>query len=152
MIPVLLIEELAKCIRSAVKDYKLQAEGQADKPVTVYEQHISEEDFLSDTYYPLVVVSLQKVEDGESKEMPESYATVGLTVGCYGEDKRAWQDTLNIMERIRQSVLKKRTIGNRFRLRLPTKWETIEGQPYPFWYGYGTLVYTIAQPVEEMEY
>ena len=33
---------------------------------------------------------------------------------------------------------------------MPAKWETIEAQPYPFWFGYGTLMYQIGQPNERM--
>ena len=36
------------------------------------------------------------------------------------------------------------------RLVLPTKFETIEVQPYPYYFGYATLVYTVAQPNEQM--
>ena len=101
MIPVRLIEALADEIRDATKDYKLRAEGQEDKKVTVYCQHIPDEDFLSDTYYPLVIVSVQEVTD-DNEGM--SIATVGLTIGVYGDDKEAWMDLLSIMERIRQRV------------------------------------------------
>ena len=103
-----------------------------------------------DSYYPLVIVSLNKVEDTESGEGSSSTATIGLTIGVYGEDKPAWMDLLSIMERIRQRVLIFRKLDRRFRLVLPVKWETVEAQPYPFWFGYGTLVYEIAQPNEQM--
>ena len=151
MIPVLLVEELAEYIEQTITSSKYAAELQDEKKVTVYRQHISDEDFANDTYYPLISVSLQHVDDGESREIPESYATVGITFGCYGEDKNAWMDVLDLMETVRQAILKKRTIAKRFRLTLPSKWETIENQPYPFWFAYATLRYTIAQPREEME-
>ena len=43
-----------------------------------------------------------------------------------------------------------RKLENRFRLVLPTKFETIEVQPYPYYFGYATLVYTVAQPNEQI--
>lgn len=61
MIPARLIEALAEEIRDATKDYVLKAEGQADKKLSVYCQHIPDEKFMSDTYYPLVIVSVQNV-------------------------------------------------------------------------------------------
>ena len=73
---------------------------------------------------------------------------IGLTFGVYGEDKEAWRDMLSIMERVRQRLLIFRKLEKRFRLKLPTKFETIENQPYPYWFGYATLVYTIGQPSE----
>ncbi len=149
MIPVELVRELKAEISAAVATYKMAAEKQADKAITVYAQHINDGDFENDTYYPLIIVSIQKVEDGETAQMDGSFATVSLTFGVYGEDGEAWMDLLNIMEHVRQWLLKKRTVGKKFRLQLPTKWEAIEAQPYPFWFGYGTLKYSIAQPVEE---
>ena len=140
MIPVRLIEALADEIRDATKDYKLKAEGQEDKKVTVYCQHIPDEDFLSDTYYPLVIASVQEVTD-DNEGM--SIATVGLTIGVYGDDKEAWMDLLSIMERIRQRVCNEKIIARKYPLVMPTKFETIEAQPYPFWFGYATLKYRV---------
>lgn len=150
IIPERLINSLKEEIEIAVKDLRLRAENQEDKHVSVYAQHIPNEDFHDDSYYPLVIVSLNKVEDAEPVNGDGSTATIGLTIGVYGEDKQAWMDLLSIMERIRQRVLIFRKLDRRFRLVLPVKWETVEAQPYPFWFGYGTLVYRIAQPNEQM--
>ena len=150
MIPVRLVQCLKAEIEIAVKEYRMKAEGQDDKRVSVYAQHIPDEDFQHDSYYPLVVVSLNKVEDMESVEASGSIATIGLTIGVYGEDRQAWMDLLGIMERIRQRLLIFRKLDGRFRLVMPAKWETIEAQPYPFWFGYGTLMYQIGQPNERM--
>lgn len=146
MTPALLVEAVAEQIGIAVKDYKLKAEGQADKAVSVYRQHLSDEDFQNDSYYPLVIIAWQGSQDAEDG----SVATIGVTFGVYGEDKAAWQDLLSIMERSRQRLLIFRKLARRFRLILPTKWETIEAQPYPFWFGYATLSYQIGQPNEQM--
>ena len=150
MIPVRLVQCLKAEIEIAVKDYRMKAEGQDDKRVSVYAQHIPDEDFQHDSYYPLVVVSLIKVEDMESMEASCSIATIGLSIGVSGEDRQAWMDLLGIMERIRQRLLIFRKLDGRFRLVMPAKWETIEAQPYPFWFGYGTLMYQIGQPNERM--
>ena len=149
MIPVRLIDGLTDVIKEAVKDYVLTIEGQQEKKITVYPQHIPDENFSSDEYYPLIIVSAQKIDDDEGGTINDSTVDIGLTFGVYGDDENAWRDLLNIMESVRQAVLKNRTINRRHRLILPLKWEVIEAQPYPFWFGYGTLKYTIAQPVEE---
>ncbi len=149
MIPVELIKSIQAEIQEAVKDYKLAAEGQEDKKVTVYAQHIPDERFESDTYYPLVVAAINKIEDGgEDSQQVLSTVTVGLTFGVYGEDENAWVDLLNMMERTRQRLVNNRLLNNRFRLQLPVKWETIEAQPYPFWFGYGTIEYSTPRPIE----
>lgn len=146
MTPARLVEAVAKEIETAVSTYKLKAEGQEDKKVTVYRQHFNNEDFESDSFYPLVIACWENSEDQEDG----STATIGLTVGVYGEDKNAWMDLASIMERIRQQLLIYRKLDNRFRLIMPTKFETIENQPYPYWFGYATLKYQIGQPSEQM--
>lgn len=146
MIPARLVEAVAKEIETAASTYKLKAEGQEDKKVSVYRQHFNNEDFESDSYYPLVIVCWEGSED----KVDGSEATIGLTIGVYGEDKNAWMDLASIMERIRQRLLIFRVLDHRFRLILPTKFETIENQPYPYWFGYATLKYQIGQPNEQM--
>ena len=126
----------------------MAAENQDDKKVTVYAQHIPDENFQEDTYYPLIIVSLQKVKDSLESEPEASTASVGFTYGVHGFEPEAWRDLLNLMEHVRQRLLTHRTIADNFRLVLPIEWETIEAQPYPFWFGYGTVTYTIAQPQE----
>ena len=149
MIPVELIKSIQTEIQEAVKDYKLAAEGQEDKKVTVYAQHIPDDCFTHDSYYPLVVTAINKIEDAAEGSYPAlSTVTVGLTFGVYGEDERAWVDLLNVMERTRQRLVSSRALNNRFQLQFPVKWETIEAQPYPFWFGYGTLEYSVPRPVE----
>jgi len=147
MTPTRLLEAVAEETADAVKDYEMLAEEEADKPVTVYLQHIPDEDFEDDTYYPLVIVSLGKAED----DIKGSLATVNFTFGVYGEDKAAWKDLLSMMERVRQRLLTKRRLSRQFRLELPLVFETIERQPYPFWYGYASAKYWIGQPQEQHE-
>ncbi len=149
MVPAGLLKALTDEIRDAVKDYKMLAENQPDKSVTVYMQHIPDENFEEDTYYPLIIVSLQKVRDSIDTDAPEaSTATLGITFGVHGFDPDAWRDLLNLMEHVRQRLLTHRTLVDRYRLLLPLEWETVEAQPYPFWFGYGTVTYTVAQPQE----
>ena len=128
MTPAMLVSAVVREVEAATANYRMKAEGQADKKTSVYAQHIPDDEFKDDTYYPLVVVSWQKTEDVTEPEKVGAEATIGLTFGVYGEDKEE----------------------NRFRLVLPTKFETIEIQPYPYYFGYATLVYTVAQPNERM--
>ena len=161
MTPTGLVMALKSEIEEAVKDYKMKAENQEDKRISVHAQYIKGEiidgaadgdDETGDTYYPLIIVAYQGGEDDTpTRERPReeaSTANIGLTFSVYGEDDAAWMDLLNIMEHVRQRVLTKRTVADLYRLVLPIEWHTIETQPYPFWFGYGTLKYTIAQPQE----
>jgi len=61
MTPIFLITELAKALREVVKDFEFVAELQPAKPVTVYEQYLPSDRFQVDSFYPLVIVSLDSV-------------------------------------------------------------------------------------------
>ncbi len=150
MTPAMLVSAVVREVEAATANYRMKAEGQADKKVSVYPQHIPDEEFKDNSYYPLVIVSWQKTEDVTEPDKLGAEAVIGLTFGVYGEDKEAWRDLFSIMERVRQRLLIFRRLDNRFRIVLPTKFETIENQPYPYWFGYATLTYTVAQPNEQM--
>lgn len=150
MTPAMLVSAVVREVEAATANYRMKAEGEADKKVSVYPQHIPDEEFKDNSYYPLVIVSWQKTEDVTEPDKLGAEAVIGLTFGVYGEDKEAWRDLLSIMERVRQRLLIFRKLDNRFRIVLPTKFETIENQPYPYWFGYATLTYTVAQPNEQM--
>ena len=150
MTPAMLVSAVVREVEAATANYRMKAEGEGDKKVSVYPQHIPDEEFKDNSYYPLVIVSWQKTEDVTEPDNLGAEAVIGLTFGVYGEDKEAWRDLLSIMERVRQRLLVFRKLENRFRIVLPTKFETIENQPYPYWFGYATLTYTVAQPNEQM--
>lgn len=147
MIPVVLVDELAGLIVKATDFYRYDDSQSEKKAITVYKQHIPERNIENEEFYPLIIVNTPLVEDIESET---STADITLVFGTYGEDEcYAWRDLLNLMEHVRQAILKQRTIAKKFRLVFPTKWETLASQPCPFWIGYGTLKYTIGQPQEE---
>ena len=159
MTPVELIEQLSLLIRDSVKNYRLLSELETDlatqqlkkvyklKKVSVYEQEIPEEDFNDDSYYPLVIVSLQKIQDQiEESEVKPTLMIVGLTIGVYGEDKNSWKDLLNLTETIRSCALLNKMVAKKFRLVEVVDSDFIEKQPYPFHFSYITLIYSTFQP------
>lgn len=125
------------------------------KTVNVYLQSIPDEEWLSDSYYPLVVPRVKAVTDnGDGKSEVE----IEITVGVHGEGADTWRDLLSVMERIRQRFCNNKIIGNKYHLQFPIKWETADPQPYPYWIGYGDIKLVVGQPrrsyqeLEEMEW
>lgn len=148
MTPINLISDLARELRGVVKSYNLIAELQNKKPVTVYEEILPTANFEDDTFFPLMVVNLQSVEDGGEG----SFAIVEITFGVFGGYKEdGWRDLLNIMEHTRQYLLTHKLIGGKFYLQLPSATEFPDFQPEPFFEGRMTLKYTIGQPGEDLE-
>lgn len=148
MIPINLVKTITEEVKETVKGYKLKAEGQDDKYVSVYTQRIPDEalELNDDSYYPLILVSLQNITESERGT---STVKIGITMAVYGEDMGAWEDLLNIQEGIRQKLMGMTMIANRYILQFPATWETPEIQPYPFWFSYGSLTYTVPQMIPE---
>ena len=112
MTPIFLIESLAAEVGEELKDFKLIAENQPDKKVTIYKQLMPLDHFESDTFYPNVTISIQAVE---SINYQERAATVLFTIGVYKGDKDdGWRDLFNLAERISQYLYKRPAVANRF--------------------------------------
>ena len=92
-----------------------------------------------------LVTAAQDTADGDM-----STATVEIGFSIYDDSEYDdWRSLYNIMEHVRQHLLKHRFIADRHRLLFPVKIEVPEAQPAPQWQGKITAIYTIGQPYEE---
>lgn len=157
MTTTLLVEALAAEIRDATELLKLPIEYHNQRQrrvestwrqVHVYEQYIPADLFQNDTYYPCVIVEWLSTLDSVRGRENGSIATVGLSFGVFAKEADAWKDCFHLMEVVRQRLLSKRTIAERYRLEDDVTWETAANQPAPFFYGYAELQYQIYQPQE----
>lgn len=141
-----LMENLAAFLRGAVSEYTAQTkEGTA--PVEVYAGYppIRTKPGQSPSFIYALVTSFQ---DEEGNKLSSAAVEIGFSIA--DDDPRdGWRSLTNIMEHVRQAMLKKRTIANKHRLELPIKGEIADNQPFPQWQGRITARYTIGQPVEE---
>lgn len=140
MTPLNLIEKLTEKLREAVKDFKMVAQEQPPKNVTVYIQNLP--DVNEDSYYPFVVVELVGVTD----EAGGSLASVLITCGIFGESADAFKDLLNLSERVRQCILKNRLVGAAA-LQLPLEFAPVEKTSVSFQFANFFVQYGIVQPV-----
>ena len=162
MTPAVLVAKLAKEIREITKNYDFVAEYQPNKSVSVYEQYLPLEKFEQDTYYPLVLVALQRVVSNRKEQI--STAEIGLTIGVYGGEENpngeprelqtgwleygdGWRDLLNLAEHIRQHLLKNPIIAEQFYLVDEIEFVPIDPQPVPFFIGGMVLTYEVATPL-----
>lgn len=146
MTSVELMNNLADYIREVVKDYSSQQKA-GDIPVAVYSgwppirmASAEKESFI----YALAL----EWEDKEDGAFSTCKAEIGFSI--YDDDKEQGCFSLyNIMEHVRQALLKHRTLNGRNRLELPLKSVVSDDQPYPQWQGAITATYTIGQSIEE---
>ena len=79
-----------------------------------------------------------------------SQAKIEIGFSIYDDDTEHGVLSLyNLMEHVRQALLKKRTLNGRNRLGLPLKGELCDVQTFPQWQGRIEAMYTIGQPIEE---
>ena len=148
-----LIRALADELRGLLGRVKLPVEY-AEKAtaedfikVNVFEQFLPKDLFDETTYYPLVLVEWLSTVDN-LKEL--STAQVGLTIGVYAKEEDGWIDAFYLMELVRQHLLRKRLIAQKFRLTEEITWEVPSEQPLPFFFIMGNLSYEMFQPQEEL--
>lgn len=157
MTTTLLVESIAAEIRDATALLKLPVEYHNEqerrmektwRKVRVYEQYIPADLFENDTYYPCAIVEWVSTRDKVRGRENGSIATIGLSFGVFAREGDGWKDCFHLMELVRQRLLTKRTIAQRYRLEDEITWETAANQPTPFFYGYGEAQYGIYQPQE----
>ena len=143
MTPIFLIEELAKAVREVVKDFEFVAELQPPKPVTVYEQYLPSDRFQVDSFYPLVIVSLDSVGVIERDRI----ASIILQVSTFGgEDEDGfcgWRDMFNLAERICQFLDSTPNLARQFPLHKNSSFAPQETQPFPFFNGFINVEYVL---------
>ncbi len=141
-----LMRNLKEYLAEVVADYQSQQRDQ-EVPVVVYEGfppiRTSAEEKASFIYCLAL-----GWKDAADDSMSESSVEIGFSI--YDDDpQEGWRSLFNIMEHVRQALLKQRIIAQRNMLVLPVKGEILEEQPYPQWQGKITTTYTIGQPVQE---
>lgn len=139
------MENLAEFLRETVSEYSSE-QPSGKKPVAVY------------AGYPPVAISSEEgpsfiyalaTDFTDAQEDP--YRTVKVEIGfsVYDENKEdGWRSLFNLMEHVRQALLKHRCIAGRSSLVLPLKGAVSDSQPFPQWEGKITASYTIGQPTE----
>ncbi len=149
MTPIDLMDMLAARLQNLLTDYT--AEQPSGKvPVTVYPGYIPVQNNAQERK-SLVYVLVTKTTDkpGNTK----SHATVEIGFSIYDDNHTdGWRSLYNVMEHVRQDLLKYRFVGMKFRLDLeeaPIEMTIPDNQPFPQWQGTMTACYTIGQPEEE---
>lgn len=141
-----LMDNLAEFLKPAVKDYSTKQKA-GTVPVNVYAGFppVRTKAAEKESFIYVLVLSSTDASDNNA-----STAKVEIGFSIFDEDKTdGWRSLYNLMEHIRQYLLKYRIALERARLELPLKTEIVDDQPFPQWQGKITADYTIWQPYEE---
>ena len=148
-----LIRALADELRGLLSRVKLPVEYATTAThddfitVNVFEQFLPQDLFDETTYYPLVLVEWLSTVDNLKEH---STAQAGITIGVYAKEEDGWIDAFYLMELVRQHLLRKRLIAQKFRLTEEIVWQVPEQSPLPFVFIMGSLSYEMFQPQEQL--
>ena len=139
------MENLAGYIREVVKGYDQQQKTKRF-PIVVYAGYPPVKT-SSDETASFIYCLVTEFHDDEDK-LGTAEVEIGFSI-CDEDPQEGSRSLINLMEHVRQALLRKRTLGGRNRLVLPLSGSLVNPQPYPQWQGRINAAYTIAQPEEE---
>lgn len=145
MTQVELMENVAVFLDEIVKEYETKQSDGTYTRIRVYPGYLPIKTNAKESescIYSLVLECEDKDEQSEAK------LEIGFSI-CDSDPTDGWRSLFNLMEHVRQALLKKRTIANKHRLILPIKSKVADEQPFPQWQGLMTVSYTLGKPVEE---
>lgn len=133
-----------------------------DMGFCVFRQFIPPKKRDDEPFQNYVLVSLgdgSQEEDGAVQQVvitfgAEDRPLSGRRVFSAGaEDYQGYRDVVNMMEKVRQHLLRHRTIGGKYEMRLPVQWVYPESEEnYPFYFGGLLLNFSVPGMTEELPY
>lgn len=152
MTTIELMDNLAEKIRLTVENYwtaqtKKQTKETVMQRVEVYAGYPpirTTGETTASFIYALVISCEDRLND------PWATAQVEIGFNIHDEDVNdGWRSLYNLMEHVRQALLKDRCLKAKNSLDFPLRMEIVTDQPYPQWQGKITATYSLGQPMEE---
>ena len=144
MTPILLMETLAVRLQKLLTDYSAE-QLSGSLPIKVYPCCFPIRSSSQEKHSSVYVF----VSGGTSTE-ESSVAKVELGFSIYGDSQtEGWRNLYNIMEHVRQDLLRSRFIDMKYRLEFPLEFSVIDEPPFPQWQGKIVATYAIGHTVEE---
>lgn len=145
-----LCREIRAHVTDAVKNMRLKHPSGEDRAPVVVNGFLPpkkrERDSEDDA--PFIIVRPVEGSDADNGGM----ASVAIIFATYSaEDVDGIDEVLQVLWRVRNSLLEKRMLANRYELRLPLDWRVYEEQPHPYWYAAMVTRWVVAQPERIME-
>ncbi|MEG2765822.1 MAG: hypothetical protein RR910_08755, partial [Acidaminococcaceae bacterium] len=110
-----LMENLVGFLENLVKEYETQQSDGRFIPVKVYPGYIPVKTNAKETESCIYALVL---ECEDNSEMSAAKVEIGFSI-FDNDPTEGWRSLFNLMEHVRQAILKNRTIANKHRLQLP---------------------------------
>lgn len=142
MTVVMLVDALAALIENAVKEYRYKDSKGNEKTFTVHKFYLDSGDAYDPSITPYIIV--RPIEGTD--EIKESTVKCALIVAVREEDSKYGHLALvNIIEHLRQELLKQVSIGGKFFMKKPLKYMYDEAPNKPVYTGYIAAEFRVPQ-------
>jgi hypothetical protein len=149
MTPASLVDNLCAYLQELLKDYVVEVQCRTQQAPRVFSGYLSPGENFGGVAAPFVLIGAVKGRDTSERASVQ----VNISIGVYSKDPAAlWQETLNLLEHIRQALFTKRIIAKKFRIELPMRWEISREHNFPECLAVLTTNWTVARPIEEVSY
>lgn len=135
MIPVLLQDFLVEEVKGLFDGLILKNVKGEEAPLNVYPQRLPARKRQKDTdLYPFLVVKLQDGED--QTELDPNQCRVLFYCGIFDDtdDYQGYRDSLNVMQKIYDHLMRKRIFDKNYIVEYPIKWSVTDEDYYPYFY------------------
>lgn len=100
-----------------------------------------------ESYYSFIIIQMAEAND----ELDKNETRFRLIFGTVSQTDQGYLDVVNLMERVRISLLRNRVLDSRYRLELPYKSKVYDDQFDPYWLGEALTIWTLPTVLEEVE-
>ena len=127
MTPLDFQSKLKKRVEEVVRGWKLKGSNGQERHIQVFEQHLpnkekSQSRNSQSDFYPCVLVYL---DEGSSNAETVNEIKVYIVAGVYDDnsDNQGYRDAMNIIQKLKEDLIRKPMIDGKFELKLPVKWK-----------------------------
>lgn len=146
MTPIELMDMMRDRIKELLDENYTSEQPSGKLPVEVYSGYPPIRDSAKERHSFIYVLASEITDDKDG-----SYSDLEIGFSIYDDDKvDGWRSMYNLVEHVRQDLLKFRFLRRKFRIQWPLKFRVDDReQPYPQYQGVMTARFSIGQPNEE---
>jgi hypothetical protein len=138
MTPTKLQDSLVADFKQELAGFLLKNSNGDRVNLNIYPQNLPAKKSQEDSeYFPYVVIRVMEGEDQDEQGEEEDICKIGFVIGVYDEDDnyQGYKDAMNVTEKIKQRLKRKKYYDNQFEFILPMKWLIHDEDTYPYYFG-----------------
>lgn len=152
MIPIILLDELVDRFKDELKGYELRDPRNPDvfKKIAVFSQHLPAKSKSTDTsLYPYLIIRLRDGEEQSANEPGTCQILFIAGVFDRSDDNQGFRDSISLVNKVYQSLIRNPVINNQFELIHPIRWTYQEEDSEPYYFAGLETNWEVPKPIRE---